>query len=280
MGWSALGRLWKERPNRFDANGNTHAKTLLGQKRPLSLGVSLEHYRFFCGHQLRRTCLSKWTLSYHGLQHIPVDEPVLFVMKHRGFTDITLHGFGYAWATSGVTTNINSETDRPWLHQETFHHILQSGQPCRFVMKEDLLTLPIGAHLVINGGIPVPQDLETKAKNTPGFDPEAPEVLAHQESMSSWFSFKDSYREIVSTLKNKGAVMIYGEATRVDGNQMGHLSLNMIERLSRSKGTHIIPVGTRLLNGGMEVHYGPACEAGQLRDHIAELSGISKDNYL
>lgn len=276
MGWAALGKLWQERKQRFAPSAGVRARTLIGSKRQLHLGVSERHYRFFCGHQLKRTCLSKWELSYHGLKHIPKDSPLLFVMKHRGFTDITLHGFGHAWATSDYPIDGAS----PWSRPETLNQVLSTGRACRFVMKEELLCLHIGAHLVLNGGIPVPQDLETKAKNTPGFDPSSPEVREKQAQMGPWFSFKDSYREIINTLRSRGSVMIYGEATRVDGDRMGHLSLNMIERLARTKGTLIIPVGTRLNDRSLEVHYDAPCTIDDLRDNIARLSGITTEHYL
>lgn len=276
MSWAVLGQLCQERKQRFSPTAGVRARNLVGIQRQLHLGVSDKHYRFFCGHQLKRTCLSKWELSYHGLNNIPKDDPILFVMKHRGFTDITLHGFGYAWASSSYPIDAPS----PWNDTQTLSQVLNTGQACRFVMKEELLCLPIGAHLVLNGGIPVPQDLETKAKNTPGFDPKAPEVLAKQAEMAPWFSFKDSYREIINTLKNNGAVMIYGEATRVDGDRMGHLSLNMIQRLARTKRTQIIPVGTRLDHQKLEVHYGAPCGIDELRDNIASLSGITPEHYL
>jgi hypothetical protein len=39
-------------------------------------------------------------------------------------------------------------------------------------------------------------------------------------------------------------------------------------------------VGTQLNDDGMTVSYGPACTLDDLRDRMAELSDISKDQYL
>lgn len=278
-GWYGLGSLkpiLQERALRIQSEQGVKGRSLLGLTRRISLGVSPNHYRYFCALQLHKTCLNKWALQYKGLENIPRDRPVLFVMKHRGFSDITLHGFGYAWASSGL----HLSEAKPWEKNELTEDILSAGKMCRFVMKEDLLNLPIGIHLVFNGGIPVPQDLETKALNTPGFDPKDPNVLAQQKKMSSWFNFKDSYREILNTLKDNNAVMIYGEATRVAGDQMGHLSLKMIQRLAKVPKTQLIPVGTTLDAQGMCVSYGAPCALEELRDQIAKLSNIPKDRYL
>ena len=277
-GWSSLSPILKERGERLTSTAKVRGRSLLGFCRRTTLGVSPKHYRFFCALQLLKTCVNKWPLRYEGLENIPTDRPVLFVMKHRGFSDITLHGFGYAWATSGLFRERFSEAI--WEDRSALERILSVGKSCRFVMKEDLLNLPIGLHLVVNGGIPVPQDLETKALNTPGFDPKDPKVLEQQKKMSSWFNFKDSYREILETLKGGGGVMIYGEATRVEGHRMGHLSLKMISRLAKVPDTQLIPVGTKYNDQGMTVSYGPACALEDLRDRIAELSDIPKDQYL
>jgi 1-acyl-sn-glycerol-3-phosphate acyltransferase len=277
-GWSSLAPILKERRERLTDAAKVRGRSLLGICRRVTLGVSPQHYRFFCALQLQKTCVNKWSLRYKGLENIPSDRPVLFVMKHRGFSDITLHGFGYAWATSGLYRDRYGESI--WEDRSALEKILSVGKSCRFVMKEDLLSLPIGLHLVLNGAIPVPQDLETKALNTPGFDPKDPKVLAQQKKMSSWFTFKDSYREILETLKGSGGVMIYGEATRVEGHKMGHLSLKMIQRLAKVPNTQLIPVGTQLNDDGMTVSYGPACTLDDLRDRMAELSDISKDQYL
>lgn len=274
--FSLLKVLLRERAERF-ADQKVKARCLLGFTRWTSLGCSPQHYSTACFHQLKRTCLAKFQVEYEGLQNIPVDEPALFVMKHRGFTDITLHGFAYAWATSGLHLDRGPSLlgDDPAMKE-----VISKGRSCRFVMKEDLLSLPIGLHLVINGGIPVPQDLETKALNTPGFDPKAPEVIAKTEKMAKWFSFKDSFREITTTLKLGGGVMIYGEATRVAGDRMGHLSQRMLERLARSSKAALIPVGTQLEGKALRVRYGAPSSIDGLRDAIAELSGISKDAYI
>jgi 1-acyl-sn-glycerol-3-phosphate acyltransferase len=280
-GWYGLksfSPILEERSQRIVPEGKVTGRSLLGLPRKVSLGVSPHHYRFFCALQLQKTCLNKWPLRYEGLDNIPVDRPCLFVMKHRGFSDITLHGFGYAWATSKLYGDAYGSSI--WENPQALEEILSVGKSCRFVMKDALLNLPIGLHLVINGGIPVPQDLETKALNTPGFDAKDPKALSEQKKLGQWFNFKDSYREILETLKGGGGVMIYGEATRVQGDQMGHLSLKMIQRLARVPNTALVPVGSKLEDGSMVVSYGEACELDQLRDNIAQLSGINKDQYL
>ena len=264
-----------ERRERLGGHG-VRARCLLGYTRKVNLGCSPLLYRVSCRYQLLRMCLNKWNLTYEGLEHIDKNKPSLFVMKHRGFSDITLHGFAYAWATSGLSLDNPS----PWTSAKTLIEILNAGKTSRFIMKEDLLSLPIGLHLVLNGGIPVPQDLETKALNQPGFDPKDPKVLEQQKKMSSWFNFKDSYREILSTLKTNGSVMIYGEATRVHGDHMGHLSLKMIERLCAVPNTQLIPVGSSLRDGTMTVRYGAPCSSVDLRDNIARLSEIPPERYL
>jgi 1-acyl-sn-glycerol-3-phosphate acyltransferase len=274
--WENFGQILRDRQLRLTPDGSVLARCLLGFRRRVNLDVSAAMYRVACEQQLKYLCLNKWDLRFEGIEHIDKDSPSLFVMKHRGFADITLHGFGYMWGTSGL----HLEQPTPWQNPKMMSEILLAGKSSRFVMKEDLLALPIGLHLVMNGGIPVPQDLETKALNNPGFDPKDPKVLAQQKKMSTWFNFKDSYREIINTLKNNGSVMIYGEATRVSGDRMGHLSLRMIERLCKAPRTRLIPVGTSLTDGVMTVRYGEPCGMNDLRDRIAELSKIPKSNYI
>lgn len=197
-------------------------------------------------------------------------------MKHRGFADISLHGMGNLWATSGLSTDLPS--DLLWQDKEALLDIVSQGELCRFIMKDELLNLPLGLHLVLNGGIPVPQDLETKAKNTEGFNPEDPKVLARQKEFTSWFNFKDSFREILQTLKSNGSIMIYGEATRVHGDKMGHLSLKLIKKLSR--GVTVIPVGSVFKDQHMSINYGTPTELDDLRYAIADLSEIHKSQFI
>lgn len=239
-------------------------------------GISDIHYRFYARLQFLHLYQRKWDITYTGLDHIPKDKPVLYVMKHRGFADISLHGMGSLWATSNLPNDLDPSL--LWRDKEAMLDIISQGSPCRFVMKDELLSLPIGLHLVLNGGIPVPQDLETKAKNTPGFDPEDPFVLSRQKEFSTWANFKDSFREILQSLKKQTSIMIYGEATRVSGDQMGHLSLKLIQKLSR--GIEIIPVGSVFKNQTMSLNYGPPCKLDELRDTIADLSEIPKSQYI
>lgn len=272
-----LSKILAERRERI-GKGSTKARCLLGFTRKVSLGVASHLYRFSCVQQFYRSCQANGPVHYDGLEKIPLDRPCLFVMKHRGFSDITLHGMGYALATTGELEKL--KFPECWRNRPAIVERMQRAKLCRFVMKEDLLSLPIGLHLVLNGGIPVPQDLETKAKNTPGFDPKDSAVLAHQKAMSSWFNFKDSYREITQNLKEGGAVMIYGEATRVSGEKMGHLSEKMIQRLGRIGNTAIVPVGSQICDGKMVIRYGEPTEVEQLRQKIADLSGIQASDYL
>ena len=272
-----LLEILRERRERL-GKGNTKARCLLGFTRRVTLGVSPRHYRFSCVKQFYSSCQGNGPVHYEGLENIPLDRPCLFVMKHRGFSDITLHGMGYALATSGEISKLKFPD--LWENKQGISQRLETARLCRFVMKEELLSLPIGLHLVMNGGIPVPQDLQTKARNTPGFNPKAPDVLEQQKRMASWFNFKDSFREISTSLKEGGAVMIYGEATRVSGEKMGHLSEKMIQRLAKNHDAAVIPVGTEVLKGNMVVRYGPVTGMEDLRSTIATLSGIKKDNYL
>jgi 1-acyl-sn-glycerol-3-phosphate acyltransferase len=269
--------ILRERSERL-GKGSTLARCLLGFTRRVSLGVSPALYRMSCVQQFYRTCQSYGPVVYEGLENIPLDRPCLFVMKHRGFSDITMHGMGYALATSGSVDDLVFPDC--WSSKTEIVERVKDARLCRFVMKEDLLSLPIGLHLVLNGGIPVPQDLETKAKNTPGFDPKAPKVLEQQKKMSGWFNFKDSFREITNTLKGGDAVMIYGEATRVSGEKMGHLSERMIQRLAKSNQAALIPVGSEIKDGEIFVRYGQDTEMDELRESIARLSGIPLENFL
>jgi len=218
----------------------------------------------------------KWNIRFEGLHNISKHEPCLFVMKHRGYSDITLHGIGNLWATS--TVPLDTEALALWHNPELLLDVIHTGNLCRFIMKDELLMLPIGLHLVLNGGIPVPQDLETKARNNPSFDAHNPKALARQMELSKWFNFKDSFREILTSLKQKQSVMIYGEATRVVGNQMGHLSLKLIQKLA--KGVALIPIGSVLKGQNLTLRYGPATTTEDLRDAIAELSEIPKHQYI
>lgn len=266
-----------ERKERYQLESNTFGKTLSGKKESVSLGCSPFHFRFFCFWQLKALYAWNSEIIYEGLQHIPKDRACIFVMKHRGYSDITLHGFGNAWATSDETYN---ETQNKLPENVKIRKILSEGKMCRFLMKEDLLSLPIGAHLVINGGIPILQDHETKALNNPEYNPDDPSVKDKIKKMSTWFSFKDSYREILDSLKQSQSIMIYGEATRVAGNKMGHLSLKFLKRLTKNDDTCFIPVGSTWKGKQKIIRYGLPCELDQLRDHIAELSEIPKSNYI
>ncbi|MBF0198679.1 MAG: hypothetical protein HQL32_13265 [Planctomycetes bacterium] len=271
--------LKEERAERLNSSANKlKARTLLFGTSSLSLGCSPLHYRYYCLCQLLHLYARKFPIAYEGLSNIPNDGKIIFVMKHRSFSDITLHGFGYAWASSGL--HLDQTIDQLKANIPLMKEILNKGQSCRFVMKEDLLNLPIGFHLVMNGGIPVHQDLETKAKNQKDFDPKCPKVLKKRDAMSKWFSFKDSYKEVMNELKGGGAIMIYGEATRVEGDQMGHLSEKFLSRLVRIPGAKIIPVGSRVENKKMIISYGPQCEIDDLRTQIATLSGIKESHFI
>jgi 1-acyl-sn-glycerol-3-phosphate acyltransferase len=266
----------KERVERTASADAITARNLLYSLKKVSLGVSPYHYRFFCLWQLLGLYARNCKVEYTGLQNIKQDIPKVFVMKHRGFADITLHGFGYAWATSGL----------PLIDYNPFENLLKTreviakGKPSRFLMKEDLLSLPIGYHLVVNGGIPILQDHETKTLNNPGYDMNDPKVQKKIKKMSTWFSFKNSYREILNVLNNNDSIMIYGEATRVSGDKMGHLSTKFLKRLSKVKNVEFIPVGSIWTDTTKKINYGAACEIEALRDNIAELSDISKEDYL
>jgi len=272
-----ISKILRERAERL-GKGPVLARSLLGLTRRVTLGVSPNLYWFSCVRQFYWTCQGHGPVHYEGLGNIPADRPCLFVMKHRGFSDITLHGVGFALATSGQSEGLRFP--ECWSNRPGIVELLGRGKLCRFVMKEDLLSHPIGLHLVLNGGIPVPQDLETKAKNTLGFDPSSEEVLKHQKKMAGWFNFKESFREITTTLKDGGAVMIYGEATRVSGDKMGHLSEKMIQRLAKNPGVALIPVGSQVQEGRMVVRYGRETDVSSLRAVIAELSGITQENFL
>ena len=271
-------QLCKERQERFKFNDAPWVKTkdMTFRERYLSHGVSEFHYRFFARLQFLKLYASKWNISYEGLDHIPKNEAVLFVMKHRGYADISLHGMGNLWATSNVDNHLKSS--HLWTNSNQLLDVISTGDICRFVMKDDLLCLPIGCHLVMNGGIPVPQDLETKARNTLNFEADDPKALAKQKELSSWFNFKDSFREIISSLKKNKSIMIYGEATRVRGDKMGHLSLKLIKKLSR--GIKIIPVGSVQKENQMIIRYGATTDLDSLRESIAQLSEIPKEHFL
>jgi 1-acyl-sn-glycerol-3-phosphate acyltransferase len=275
---AGLQQLLAERHERRTLNGRPWIKTknLLFQDAYISHGVSEFHYRFYARLQFLNLYQKKWDIRFEGLEHIPKNEAVLYVMKHRGYADITLHGIGSLWATSQVP--LNTPEKHLWQNPELFLDLISSGQICRFVMKDELLCLPIGYHLVINGGIPVPQDLETKAKNSTNFKADDPKALARQKELGQWFHFKDSFREILSSLKKQQSMMIYGEATRVHGDQMGHLSTKLIQKLSRA--TKIIPVGSVLKGRELTLKYGPVTQLEQLRDTIAELSEIPPNRYI
>lgn len=252
------------------------AKNLFFEDAYLTHGVSEFHYRFYARCQFLNLYQKKWKISFRGLENIPKDEAVLYVMKHRGYSDITLHGIGSLWATSQVS--IDTPCQQLWNDPELLLDVISSGQICRFVMKDELLCLPIGFHLVMNGGIPVPQDLETKARNSKNFNADNPKALARQKELGTWFQFKDSFREILGSLKKQQSMMIYGEATRVHGDKMGHLSTKLIQKLSR--GVKIIPVGSVLKGRELTLNYGPETPIEQLRDTIAELSEIPRHNYI
>ena len=272
---SFISELKKERKERANSSDLVKARNLAFRVKDVSLGCSSLHYRFFCLWQLNLLYARNCTVTYKGLENIPQDNPCVFVMKHRGFADITLHGFGYAWATSGMSFNNN-----PFKSNNAMREIIHKGKTTRFLMKEDLLSLPIGHHLVLNGGIPILQDHETKTLNNPGYDANSEKVQNKIKKMSTWFSFKNSYREILNVLKDNNSLMIYGEATRVSGNKMGHLSTKFLSRLGKVKNTSFIPVGSSWTENEKTISYGKACEIDQLRDEIAKLSNITKDDYL
>lgn len=275
---STISALKRERDERQKGTNLVKARTLIGICRKLTLGLSPIHYRFFCSWQLALFYKGKDKLVYTGLEHLQSKAPKVFIMKHRSYADITLHGMGYLWASSGLY--LDREFESLWEEKKPVLEITESGKPCRFIMKEDLLTLPIGFHLVMNGGIPVLQDLETKALNQPDFDPESEKVVLQREKMASWFSFKDSYREVLNELNGGGSIMIYGEATRVSGNKMGHIALKFLKRLSKVKDIEFIPVGSVWRNGEKRINYGKACDIENLREEMANLSGIPKEQYL
>lgn len=271
-------QLLTERKERREINGRPciKAKNLYFEDAYLTHGVSEFHYRFYARFQFQNLYKKKWDIRFEGLENIPKDQAVLYVMKHRGYADITLHGIGSLWATSSVP--VDTPAHQIWQDPELLLDIISSGDICRFVMKDELLSLPIGFHLVMNGGIPVPQDLETKAMNSPNFKADDPKALARQKELATWFHFKDSFREILSSLKKQQSMMIYGEATRVHGDQMGHLSTKLIQKLSR--GVNIIPVGSVLKGRELILRYGTETPLDQLRDTIADLSEIPKSNYI
>lgn len=275
---SYLGELKREREQRFtEDKPKVTARDVCLRKRQLSLGVSNAHYNFFLLNQFYNLCRGKNDVCFKGLDLVPDNGPLLFVMKHRGFSDITCHGMGHALIRS--TIHKARSVEEGFTDLRRVRKIVTHAFPSRFIMKEDLLNLPIGVHLVLNGGIPVLQDLETKALNNPGFDPEAKAVLKKRERLSKWFNFKDSYREIMQVLKNNGSIMIYGEATRVHGEKMGHISLKFIERMAKGN-VHLIPVGSRLENKRMTICYGSPCDSADLRSKIAELSGIPDSSFI
>lgn len=254
------------------------ARDLLLRRRRVSLGLSPQLYRWslvshFLGH-----FSGGHRLETEGLSNVPTAGPWVFVMKHRMWADIAMHSASFTWRTSGLHKDLPS-----WelaSDHRRFREITAAGSYCHFVMKEDLLTLPIGLHIVLNGGIPVLQDLETKTKNSPGFDPASPAVLRQRERMARWYQFKDSYREIRNVLSGGGAIMIYGEATRMGGERMGHISTRFLERLGQIEGVKYIPVGSRVEGRTYRLAYGEPCAVAELRDAIAGLSGIPESGYV
>jgi 1-acyl-sn-glycerol-3-phosphate acyltransferase len=270
-----IRELKKERKDRSTNGDLLKARDLAFRTQSVSLGCSPLHYKFFCLWQLNLLYARNCSIIYKGLENIPQGCPSIFVMKHRGFADITLHGFGYAWATSGLPYDNN-----PFKSNDAMREVIDKGKSTRFLMKEDLLSLPIGHHLVLNGGIPILQDHETKALNNPGYDVNAEKVQKKIKEMSTWFSFKNSYREILNLLKANESIMIYGEATRVPGNKMGHLSTKFLNRLSKVKNTSFIPVGSTWNKNEKTIAYGKACQIDELRDSIASLSNLTKNDYI
>ncbi len=264
---------WLERMN---ANRRlVTARKLPWGKVRLGLGVSESYYRFYFMHHFIGVYGRFMNLSVEGVDQVPLSGPRVYVMKHRKWCDITFHGVGHALITSGLKPPdiIDPRDHATWRRQAAL------TETCRFVMKGELLTLPVGAHMLMNGAIPITQDMEIKKRNTPGYEPSAKEVRL-AESLKKWYSFMDSYREITDTLKSGKSIIIYGESTRVKDGKMGHLSTAFLKKLERIPGCQFIPVGTSIQGRNYQLRYGPPCKVEELREHVANLSHIDQSDWL
>lgn len=278
-GYEYWRELLRERAERIspDSDNGVKARSVIGRFCRVSFGISPYHYRFFLLNQARYY-LWKFRVRIEGWQNIPQEGPLVYVMKHRHFADITLHALGHG--LSSIPLCEPGKEQSVLYNFDRLRALAGQSALCRFVMKNELLDLPIGVHLTLNGGIPFVQDLETKAKNTPGFDPEDPKVKERQERLSKYASFKDGYRELLSWLKNGGCVAIYGESTRVKDNKMGHLSMRLFEKLQRTPGLQFVPVGTEINGIHYTLRYGSPCGLEELRTKVGQLSGIDEKDFL
>ncbi|MBF0245156.1 MAG: hypothetical protein HQL31_07765, partial [Planctomycetes bacterium] len=114
-----------------------------------------------------------------------------------------------------------------------------------------------------------------KALNKPGFDPHSKAVLREKEKYASWFSFKDSFREVREELSRGGNIVFYGEGTRMPVDRMGQISQRFLTRLEDIPEIKFIPVGTYIRGRRQTVSYGPPCPVAELYRTIAGLSEIT-----